>query len=86
MIDELRGRTLFKGVRGGAPRDIAALAETLSRVSFMAWEMRGRLVELDVNPLFVKAQGAGVIAADALAVVRESLELNFGGAAISKEV
>ncbi|OGA53400.1 MAG: hypothetical protein A3G24_20185 [Betaproteobacteria bacterium RIFCSPLOWO2_12_FULL_62_13] len=72
MIAELRGSALFDGVRGQAPRDVEALAEVVSRVSALAWERRGRLVELDINPLFVRARGAGVVVADALATVTES--------------
>jgi acyl-CoA synthetase (NDP forming) len=69
MITDLRGRALFDGVRGQAPRDTAALAQTVARVSVLAWELRSSLLELDINPLFVRAAGAGVVAGDALAVL-----------------
>lgn len=70
MIDGLRGSALFGGVRGQVPRDIDALAQAVSRISEMAWELRGSLVELDINPLFVREVGAGVVVGDALAVMR----------------
>jgi succinyl-CoA synthetase beta subunit len=70
MIAELRGAQLFAGVRGRAPRDVVALAETLSRVSELAWALRERLAELDINPLLVGPVGAGAVAADALIVLR----------------
>jgi acyl-CoA synthetase (NDP forming) len=70
MIGELRGAALFDGVRGQPPRDVTALAETLSRVSELAWALRERLAELDINPLLVRPVGNGVVAADALIVLR----------------
>jgi hypothetical protein len=42
----------------------------LEQVSTLAWCLRGRLQELDINPLLVRPAGQGVIAADALAVMR----------------
>jgi acetyltransferase len=70
MIQELRGAALFAGVRGQAPRDAEALSQTLARVSELAWLFRDRLVEMDINPVLVRPQGRGVIAADALIVLR----------------
>jgi len=70
MIGELRGRALFDGVRGRPRSDIDALTATLARVSELAWQLRDRLVELDVNPLLVRPAGLGVVAADALVVLR----------------
>jgi len=69
MIGELRGQALFDGVRGRPRADIDALAVTLARVSELAWQLRGQLAELDVNPLLVRPEGLGVIAADALVVL-----------------
>ena len=71
MINSLHGHALFGGVRGQSARDITALAETLASVSEMAWQLRGSLFELDINPLFVRAAGAGVVAGDALAVLAD---------------
>jgi len=70
MIDELRANAIFDSLRGRAPRDRDALAAALVRVSELAWDLRGRLVELDINPLFVHPSGRGVVAADALIVLR----------------
>ncbi len=69
MITDLRARALFDGVRGGAPLDVDALATALERVSTLAWCLRDRLQELDINPLLVRPAGQGVIAVDALAVM-----------------
>jgi acetyltransferase len=70
MIDELRGRKLFDAARGKPARDIDALADVLSRVSVMASALRERVVEVDINPLLVRERGRGVVAADALVVLR----------------
>ncbi|MFH8614896.1 acetate--CoA ligase family protein [Streptomyces sp. NPDC017979] len=70
MLDELRGRTLLDGVRGGPPLDVDALVEVVLRVQRMALELGDELVELDVNPLMVLPRGQGAVALDALAVCR----------------
>lgn len=70
MLGELRARALFDGVRGGPPLDVDALAEALSALSRLAWDHRARLAELDVNPLFVRPKGQGIVAADALVVLK----------------
>jgi hypothetical protein len=71
MIEELRAAPIFAGVRGRAPRDVDALARTLSAVSEFAWLARERLAELDLNPVLVRAAGEGVAIADALMVLRQ---------------
>jgi hypothetical protein len=40
------------------------------RVSALAWTLRDRLAEIDINPLLVRPRGSGVVAADALVVLR----------------
>jgi acyl-CoA synthetase (NDP forming) len=69
MIGELRGSELLKGVRGRPRADVDALADTLVQIGDLAQAERHRLVELDVNPLFVLPWGQGIRAADALIVV-----------------
>jgi acetate---CoA ligase (ADP-forming) len=68
MIAELRGAKLFEGYRGQPAGDVEALAKMLVDVSRMAWAMRDRLAELDINPVFVSPTGA--VAADALVVLK----------------
>lgn len=70
MLGELRGQAIFGGVRGRPALDVEALALTLVRISELAWKLRDRLAEMDVNPLLVRPQGRGVVAADALVVLR----------------
>lgn len=70
MMNALRGRAVLEGVRGSPAVDTEALAQVLVRVSELAWDMRERLAELDINPLLVRPTGRGVVAADALIVLR----------------
>ncbi len=68
MIETVRGYPLLKGVRGEAPSDLAALEETIERVSQLAVE-RPEVAELDLNPLIVRPAGLGVVAVDARVVL-----------------
>jgi acyl-CoA synthetase (NDP forming) len=70
MISDLRAAKLFEGYRGKPAADKEALAETLVAVSKMAAALAPRLKELDINPVFVGPTGAGVLAADALVVLK----------------
>ena len=68
MIAELKGSSLLAGQRGQASRDVDALVHAVSAISHMAWTLRSQLIELDINPLFVRARSEGVVAGDALVV------------------
>jgi acetyltransferase len=70
MIAELRAAKLFDGYRGQPPADKEALAKALVAVSTMATVLAPRLKELDINPVFVGPAASGVIAADALIVLK----------------
>ena len=69
-ILEIKGAALLQGYRGQRPLDVAGLAATLARVSQLIADHAERIAELDINPLFVRAAGRGVIAADALIVLK----------------
>ncbi len=71
MIEEIKGRKVLSGVRGETPRDVAALAEAIKRIADLAWDLRDRLIEMDVNPLVVLPEGKGVKALDALIILNE---------------
>ncbi len=70
MISRIRGSALLTGLRGQPALDVDALADTLSRVSLLIADHAGRIAELDINPLFVRPAGQGVVAADALIVLK----------------
>ncbi|MFJ7794180.1 acetate--CoA ligase family protein [Pseudomonas sp. NPDC096950] len=60
----LRCAPLLTGFRGGPAMDMPALVRAIRAVADYAGENAERLLELDVNPLLVNAQGA--VAVDAL--------------------
>jgi acyl-CoA synthetase (NDP forming) len=70
MFGEVKGARLLRGFRGRPAADVAALEDTLVRVSQFAVHMEGHLAELDINPLMVLPAGQGVKAVDALVVLR----------------
>lgn len=72
MIEGLRTAALFKGARGRPPLDVAAIADVVERVSWLAHDLGGRLNDLEVNPLIVRASGGGAVAVDARATFEES--------------
>ena len=72
MLAELKGAKILEGFRGAAPADIDAVVDVLVRVSWLIHDHRERIAEIDVNPLFVRAKGQGVVAADALVVLRDA--------------
>ena len=66
MIREVKGYSLLAGARGRPVCDEDALIDVLCRLSALAVDLKDVLGELDINPLFVFAQGRGVKAGDAL--------------------
>lgn len=70
MINEVVGAKLLAGFRGSEPCDVDALVATMVSVSQMAAGLAGSLKELDINPLMVMPKNHGVIALDAMAVLK----------------
>lgn len=70
MLDEVRSGRLLAGFRGSGPADRQALVDTIVAVSRLAWWLRDDLRELDLNPVRVFEEGAGVRVLDALVVPR----------------
>jgi acetyltransferase len=64
MIGELRGAAVLDGARGRPRADVDALADTLVRIADLADAYRDRLRALDLNPVFVRSAGRGVVAVD----------------------
>jgi acyl-CoA synthetase (NDP forming) len=72
MIEEIAGYAVLAGARGRPRADVDALADTIVRLSALAVDLKEHISELDINPLFVFAEGRGVKAADALIKPRNS--------------
>jgi acetate---CoA ligase (ADP-forming) len=60
MIRSIRGVTLLEGVRGEAPADLAALRETIQRVSQLVGD-HPQLEEMDINPFIIFESGGLVV-------------------------
>ena len=65
-LARLKMYPLLQGFRGRPRADVPALVAAILRIAHYAEQQLGRLVELDVNPLIVRPEGAGVVAVDAL--------------------
>lgn len=70
MIDALKSAPLLKGYRGRPPADVEALVDAILAFSTMIGAIGDRLQEAEINPLFALTNG--VVAADGVAVVKQS--------------
>jgi succinyl-CoA synthetase beta subunit len=70
MVDELKSGALLKGFRGRPKGDLEALVGAITAFAGMVLTLGDRLVEAEINPLFVLPEGQGVRAADGLVVLR----------------
>jgi acyl-CoA synthetase (NDP forming) len=68
MIGRIRAAPLLTGYRGRPPLDVDALADVLSRLSWLVADHAGRIAEIDLNPLFLGERG--IVAADALVALK----------------
>ena len=69
MIRDLKTWPLLDGFRGRPKADVEALADAVLAFSRMVAQLGERLVEAEINPVFVLDQGLGVRAADGVAVL-----------------
>jgi acyl-CoA synthetase (NDP forming) len=70
MARELRTWPLLDGFRGRPKADVDALVDAIVAFSRMAAQLGDRLLEAEINPVFVLPQGQGVRAADGVVVLR----------------
>ena len=71
MIRSIKGAPLLMGARGRKPADIKALADMLSRLSAFAAAAGPDLASIDLNPVFLHAEGEGLDIVDAMMVGRD---------------
>jgi acetate---CoA ligase (ADP-forming) len=72
MIRSLRSARLLEGFRGAAKVDIAPLADLVAHLSEAAIAHRDRIVEMELNPVILHADGSGLTVADALIALRDN--------------
>jgi acyl-CoA synthetase (NDP forming) len=65
-LGRLKCAPLFNGFRGAPPADLKAAADVILAVAGMIVKDPSSIIELDINPLMLLAEGQGVVAADAL--------------------
>ena len=68
---QLKSAALLEGYRGRSRGDIEAVVDAIMAIQDYALNHADRLIELDINPLLVGAEGSGAYAADALIVLQE---------------
>jgi acetate---CoA ligase (ADP-forming) len=68
MVRSLKGFPLLDGARGRPKADVKALVDVILAVQKLATASGGRLAELDLNPVLVRAAGRGAVAVDSLVV------------------
>ena len=64
MVRRLRIARLLDGLRGNPASDVEAVIDALVRLSWLAFDLGTRLVDLEINPMIVGNVGAGVRAVD----------------------
>jgi acyl-CoA synthetase (NDP forming) len=65
LLDRLKVKAILNGIRGAAALDQEAVVDAIMRLSWLAHDLRGRLLELDINPLLVRPAGQGCVVVDA---------------------
>jgi len=70
MARELKTWPLLDGFRGRPKADVDALVEAIVAFSRMAAQLGDKLVEAEINPIFVLGKEQGARAADGVAVLR----------------
>jgi hypothetical protein len=68
LTASLRGAALLGKLRGAPGRDRVALADLLVRLAHLAGDFAGRIASIDLNPVILYEEGAGLAVADALIV------------------
>jgi acetyltransferase len=71
MIGEIKSAPILAGVRGEAPRDRKAMAETIVKYSSMILDLKDEIAESDANPVLLYSEGEGLRVADARIILKK---------------
>jgi acetyl-CoA synthetase (ADP-forming) len=71
MLRRLTMWPVLGGTRGRPALDVAAVVDVIVRMSYLAADLGPRLVDLEVNPLIVRAAGGGAVAVDGRGTIGE---------------
>jgi len=71
VLGGLKCAPLFDGFRGRPRADLSGAADVILAIAALVEKDLASIVELDINPLMLLAEGQGVVAADALISLRE---------------
>ena len=66
LLQQLRYSRILGGVRGRPPADTASAVRVIEAVAAIADASRHRILELEINPLIIRADGGGAVAVDVL--------------------
>jgi acyl-CoA synthetase (NDP forming) len=69
MLKELKTWPLLDGYRGRPKCDVKCLVEAIVNFSELVACLDGRLIECEINPIFVFSEGKGIQAADGIVVL-----------------
>jgi len=70
MLRSLRSAALLQGFRGARPIDIMPVAQLIASLSQAAIAYRDRILEMELNPVILHADGSGLTIADALITLK----------------
>ena len=71
-LSSLRCAPLLAGYRGAPAGDVAAVVRAIQQLCEFTEDQQDHLLEVDINPLIVHADGAGTTVADALIVYQDT--------------
>ena len=80
LIGCLKGAQIFGPYRGMPPADIGALADLMVRLSQFATDYADGIDAIDLNPVIVHGEGAGVSVVDALILKCDPVKEDRGAA------
>lgn len=69
MVKNIKGFPMLDGYRQQPKFDVAAIVDAVQKIGILAYDLKDKLRELDINPLMVLESGKGVKVADALIIL-----------------